>query len=122
MINNNLLYGVAALLAGSSYTIPSHMAFGSTTGTLTADDIITSGEFDRNALSSKTYTLNKVTYEAVIIASEASNKYVNVIGLHNDGTLGSSGNLQANFLVSSLLHTTAFDLSAELWITFERSV
>ena len=119
MINNNLLQGVAALLAGSSYTIPSHLAFGSTTGTLTAADIITSGEFDRNALDSKTTTGATARLSGGRISTEANNEQVAMVGLHNSATLSSSNNLQAAFLVSSLIHTTSFDIDVEFWFTFQ---
>lgn len=120
MINDNILNGVAQLLSGGSYTIPSYLAFGSTTGTLTAQDIVTSGEFDRNALDSDSASANVVKYIGKRLSTEANNEYVNVIGLHNASTLASSGNLQANFLVPSLLHTTSFDINVEFWFSIER--
>jgi hypothetical protein len=120
MINDNFLTGAAKLMAGESYTIPSYMAFGSTFGTLTATDLITSGEFDRNILDSKSTTGATVKFVGGRTGVEANNERVQVIGLHNSSTIYSSGNLQANTLIASLTHTTSFDISAEFWITFER--
>jgi hypothetical protein len=120
MINDNFLYGAAKLMAGESYTIPSHMAFGSTFGTLTANDISTSGEFDRNALDSLSTTNNIVKFVGRRLSTEASDETIQLVGLHNASGLASTGNLQANVLLSSLIHTTDFDLEVEFWMQFER--
>lgn len=122
MINDNFLLGMAKLAGGQSYTIPSHLAFGSTTGTLTSADLVTSGEFDRNALSTPDVATNVVKYIGSRSSVEGDNTYINVIGLHNTSTPYSSGDLQANFLVPSLLHTTSFDIEVEFWVSFNRSV
>lgn len=120
MINDNYLNGVALKMANGSYTIPSHLAFGSTTGTLTAADIITSGEFDRNPLSTIEANSNIVKYIGNRLSVEASNEIINVIGLHNASGLASTGNVQANMLLPALVHTTAFDINVEFWFTFNR--
>ena len=121
MINDNMLSGVASLMAGSTYTVVSHLAFGSTTGTLTATDLITSGEFDRNAIDSKSATGNVVKYIATRSSTEANGTtYLNLIGWHNTSTANSSGYMQANFLIPSLLQTTSFDIEFELWVQFTR--
>lgn len=120
MINDNYLNGAATLMAGGGYNVISYVAFGSTTGTITSADLITSGEFDRNAIVSATPTGNTVLYLANRNSTEGDNHYINVIGWHNEAVLASSGNLQANFLVASLLHTTAFDIECELSVTFNR--
>ena len=121
MINDNFLNGMASLAGGQSYTLPSHLAFGSTTGTLTSADLITSGEFDRNAVSTPVVATNVVKFIGSRSSVEGDNNYINVIGFHNSGTAYSSGNLQTNFLVPSLLHTTSFDIEVEFWISFNRS-
>lgn len=121
MINNLLLYIAAdKLIGGTTYNIPAYMAFGSTTGTLTAADTVTSGEFDRNALTSTSRTDNIAKYSCTRTSTEANNEYINVVGLHNSSGLASSGNLVANMLVASLLHTTAFDVDIEFWISVSR--
>lgn len=120
MINDNFLAGAAKLMVGESYTIPSYMAFGSSTGTLTSADTKTSGEFDRNALDSKSSTNATSKFVGSRSSVEALNETVQLIGLHNAATLYSSGNLQVNTLIASLIHTTSFDISAEFWVTFSR--
>lgn len=122
MLNDNFLNGMASLAAGESYTIISHLAFGSTTGTVTATDTITSGEFDRNAIDSTDAVGNVVKYIGSRSSAEANGStYINVVGWHNSATLASSGNVQANFILPSLLQTTSFDLELELWVGFERA-
>ena len=121
MINDNILNGIAAKLAGGSYTIPSHLAFGSTSGTLTVNDIITSGEFDRNALSSVTNTTNVVKFIGARLSTEANNETTNIISLVNSGTLRGSGDIQVNFLIPSLIHTTSYDMNIEVWLTINRA-
>lgn len=122
MINDNLLNGTASLLGGQSYTLISHTAFGSTTGTITGQDLVTSGEFDRNALDATTQVIdNQVRYYGRRSSVDANNEFINVIGWHNAATLASTGNLQANWLVASLQHTSDFDVEVQLWVNVERS-
>jgi hypothetical protein len=121
MINDEFLEGMATLASGGSYTVISHLAFGSTSGTITATDLITSGEFERDTIDSTTSTGNTVTYVGSRSSAVADGTtYINVVGWHNASTLASSGNLQANFLLPSLLQTTSFDLEFELTIDFNR--
>lgn len=120
MINNNLLTGIAKMLAGESYTIPSYLAFGSTTGTITATDTSASGEFDRNALDSDDRTDYTIKYIGRRLSTEAGSETINNVALVNSSTLASTGNIQANALIASLVHTTSFDVDVEFWITISR--
>lgn len=120
MINDNLLNGTATLLAGGAYNVISHLAYGSTTGTITSADLITSGEFDRDAITGASVAANTVTYVCTRSSAVANNEIVNCIGFHNSAILVSSGNLQANMLVASLIHTTDFDIEVELVISVQR--
>lgn len=122
MINDNYLNGMAKLAVGEAYTIPSHLAFGSTTGTITSADLVTSGEFDRNALDSDSQSTNVAKYIGSRSSATAGNEYINVISFVNSSTLRGSGDIQSNFLISSLLHTTSFDVEVEWWVSFNRSV
>jgi len=121
MINNNYLNGLASLMASESYTVVSHLAFGSTTGTLTATDTVTSGEFDRNAISSKAATGNTVKYIGSRDSTEAGNEYINVTSFVNSSTVSGSNDIQTNMLVSSLLHTSDFTVEIETWIKHVRA-
>lgn len=121
MINDNMLYMAAQRLAGSTtIPLPSYLAFGSSTGTLTASDVITSGEFDRNALTSITPNLSTVTYSGTRSAAEANNERLFLVSLVNSGTAYGSSDIISNFLMSSMIHTTSFDLNFELVYTVSR--
>jgi hypothetical protein len=119
MINNNLLNGIASLLGAEAYTLPSHLAIGSTTGILSAADTVTSGEFDRNALDSDVVTNNLIKFVGRRLSTEANNEVVNIISLVNSNTLFGTGDIQAAFLVPSLVHTTNFDIDVEFWIRIQ---
>jgi hypothetical protein len=120
MINDNFINGIASLLAGSTYTIPSYLAFGSTTTTLTTTDVYTPEEFDRNVLDSKGVSTNVVRYIGSRLSTEAHNELICDIALVNSATLRGSYDIQSSFLVSSLTHSTSFDISVEYWFTINR--
>jgi len=120
MINDNFINQMAAVINGESITVPTYLAFGSTTGTLTSQDTVTSGEFDRNLYTTRERTNNTTKLSFLRSGTEvttSSGQTINVIGLMTGSTAGS---LWSNVLVSSLLHTTAFDLDIELWYTVNR--
>jgi len=119
MINDNYLSGLAKLMVGASYSIPSHGAVGSTTGTLTATDIVTSGEFDRDTLSFDR-SLNTSKFGFVRSASEAGNEVINVASFTNSATPFGTSDIQVNMLIASLTHTTDFDVEIEAWVTHSR--
>lgn len=121
MINDNYLDGLAKLMTGESYDIPSHMAFGSTTGTLTANDVVTSGEFDRNAIDSANSTNNIAKIIGRRISSEAGSETIRLVSLTNSSTVSGSNDIQGNFLTSSIIHTTDFDFEVEFWFKHERA-
>lgn len=120
MINDNILNGIASLLAGSTFTLPSYLAFGSTTGTLTATDVITSGEFDRNVLTNDFSTTNTVTYIGNRLGVEAASETINIISLVNSSTLAGSNDIISNFLLPAVIHTTSFDINIEITYTITR--
>ena len=120
MINDNYLNGLAQLMTGESYNITSHLAFGSTTGTLTATDVVTSGEFDRNPLDNSLTSGMVAKFIGSRSSTEAGNERINLISFVNSDVASGTGDIQANMLVASLLHTSAFSVEAEMWITHVR--
>lgn len=121
MINDNYLEGLAKLMAGESYTVVSHLAFGSTTGTLTSADTVTSGEFDRNAIDSSASSGNTVKFIGSRDSTEASDEYINLVSFVNSGSASGTGDIQTNMLVASLLHTTDFSVEIEMWVKHQRA-
>ena len=120
MINDNYLNAAATLLSGVMTSVPSALAFGSTVVTLTTTDVYVPGEFDRNVLDSLNSTNNTVRYIGTRNSPEAHNEMIQQIALVASSTLMSSNNIYSNFLVSSLVHTTSFDISVEYWFTVNR--
>lgn len=119
MINDEYLLGVAKLMTGETYNIPSYMAFGSDSTTISAADEVISGEFERNPLDSSESSLNVAKFLFNRSSAVANNEYINVVGLHNSSS--GSGNLMAAFAVSSLLHTSDFDVDIEYWVRHQRA-
>jgi len=119
MINNNFLEGLAKMLNGESYTVPNYMAFGSTLITPTSADTSVAGEFDRNATTSSrsTYTVKFVGSRT---AAEANNETLYNTALVNSSVLYSSGNVQANTVIASIIHSSTFDIDVEYWFTINR--
>lgn len=115
MINNDMLYGIGDLLIGNNVTIPSHMTLGSVSDTLSSGDIITSGEFKRQAFTSTTRIGNIVKYATLFTGATASSLAINSVGLFNSSV---GGDLWANMLMSSILQTSAFDIDIEMWFQF----
>lgn len=107
MINNNMLYGLAALAVGTATAIPAYLALGSTDGTLTSADTVTSGEFSRLALTSRTSVNNIITWDLLRTGASATSTPINVIGLWTSSVAGS---LWCGVLTSSLIQSTAFDV------------
>ena len=112
------LIELAKALNGESNTIPSHVAFSSTVITPDTADTSIPGELDRSATSGTRVT-NQVTFNALRSGATASSTgdYINTLGLF---TSTSGGNLYAEALVPSVLHTTTFDLEIDWKVTIER--
>lgn len=119
MINDNLLIGIAQKLNNEAFTLPSYLAFGSTLITPSNTDTSVAGEFDRNAVTSSRST-NTIKYSGSRLATEASNEVIYNTALVNSGTLRSSGNIMANTVIASLVHSTNFDIDIEYWFTINR--
>lgn len=118
-LNNNYLQGIAKLIIGEAVSIPSHMAFGSTTGTITAADTETSGEFDRVTLDTPERDVAIAKLIATRPGATAANEVMQNIGVWNGAS--SSDELWANFLISSFTHTTDFDLEVQHWVSITQS-
>jgi hypothetical protein len=118
MINNNMLYGLGDLMIGTAgVTIPSYMTMGSVSDTLTSGDLVTSGEFKRIAITTKSRSSNIDKFQTLFTGTLASSLYINSVGLFNSSA---GGALWANMLMSSILQTTSFDIDVEFWVQLSR--
>lgn len=114
-LNNNYLEGIAKLIIGEGVSIPSYLAFGSDFDVITSADIVTSGEFDRVVLSTPERDVAIAKLIGLRTGATAANEVVQNIGVWNGAS--STDGLWANFLVSSFIHTSDFDLEVQHWVS-----
>lgn len=121
MITDTYLYNITKLMNGESSAIPSYTAFTST--------VITPDSTDTSSLFADEYTrviatgvrsLNQLTFSSLRPGTIASSDgdILNTMGLFNAST---GGELLAEAVIPSILHTTSFDLETDWTITVERN-
>jgi hypothetical protein len=115
MITNSMLNEIAT----SFSSVPTHLVVGSEGVTVLASDVILTGEFERIGLDSNAVDGATVKFYGSRSSVVANNDLINNLGLVKSGSLGSS-DLLVGSLITSLLHTTSFDLGVEFWFTFSR--
>jgi hypothetical protein len=120
MINDNFLTEMAKALAGESYVVPAYLAFGSDVITESTTTTSLSGEFGtRGSLtdsrSSQTVTFTGLRLGATIATS--AGETLNAMSLNSSST---SGSHLSEVLLSSILHTTAYDIEVVWQITTAR--
>ena len=120
MIHDYTLTTIPKLLIGSSVDVPSHLAFSSDDITPQYADTSISGEAGaRISFSASEADGNAVIYTGTrtSVVPPAGGTYLNVSALEDAST---GGNMWASALLSSLLHTTSFDLEIRHQITIDR--
>jgi len=121
MIHTTILTEIPNLLIGNSVDLPSHMAFSSDDITPALADTSISGEAgNRIAFSSSEVDGNSVTFTATRNSTipPFGGTYLNVSALMNSSA---GGEMWVSALLSSLLHTTSFDLEIRHTLIFDRS-
>lgn len=119
MITDTFLNNMAAVLNGSSFSIPTHNAFSSTSITQSPTASTLTGESLTRVTLTPDTVVNRTNFTGLrsgAVASSSGN-IVNAIGLF---TASSSGTLLATALVPSVLHTSSFDLSVDWGISVNR--
>lgn len=118
MITDKFENNVAGLIGGEIATIPSHIIFSTSVITPNATDTALPSELDRSVATKSRITKN-ITFTAIRSGSVASTggDIINSLGL---GTAPTGGDLLGEAVVSSLLHTTAFDLQVDWLISVQR--
>ena len=120
MIVDTFLNNMAGLINGESSTIPSHAAFSSDVLTAAATDTSLSSELDSPRLSiTKARSTNTTTYSFIRSSTDASagGDYLNAMAIIDAAT---GGYIMSETAISSLLHTTDFDVEVDWKITVER--
>jgi len=121
MITDIFLEEVAKYMNAEASTTVSDLTFSSTVITPDATDTSVAGELGArvtttNSRSSTVPTVTFIGTRSGAIAS-SSGDFVNLVALF---TASSGGNLMAEALVPSVLHTTSFDLEVNWSITAAR--
>lgn len=118
MITDTFLYEIAKKINGESSTSPNYIDFSSTAITPDVADTSLPGVIAGGGTATQTRYLNTVTFNKIRSGAVASSTgdYINALGLSLNG-----GNLFAEALVPSILHTSSYDLEADWDITVNRS-
>jgi len=119
MINDNFLKEMGKALNGESYSVPSYMTWSSSPISESSSSTSLSGEAFPRAAVSNVRSDNNVVFTAIKSGALASSTgdSLRSIGLNSS----SSGGIHlSEKLLSSILHTTAFDVLVSWTVRFER--
>lgn len=120
MIQNTFLNKLPQLVAGSTVNLPSHMAFSSSATLPVESDNTLTGEIGtRVSFDSTTIDSNSLTFTGTrsSVAPGASGDTLTSFGIMNSTT---GGDMWATAIMSSLLHTTSFDIELNMTVRFDR--
>jgi len=114
-IMDNLLNDMAKTLIGDTFTAPTHGAWSSTAITIDPTDTTLSGEFGTRSTMVGSRILNEVTFTGLrtgASVTSSTGERLNSMGLFNAASVGT---LHSEALVTSVLHTSDFDVELD-WI------
>jgi hypothetical protein len=120
MIHNTFLTDIPNLVAGNAVTIPAYMAFGSSGTPLVETNNAMNGEVgSRVAFDATTVDNNAITFTGTRLSTApgASGQTLTAVGVMNSSA---GGDLWASAIMSSLLHTTAFEIEINETVRFNR--
>lgn len=119
MIVDNFLTEMAKAMNGESTNMPSHLAYGSTTMTISTDTSSITGEFGSRDSITGARTTNVVTFNGLKSGSTvgSSGETLFTFSLWNSS---GSGDLHSAVLVPSILHTSSFDIDTDWQFTVTR--
>jgi len=121
-IHDTFLTDIPQLVRGDSISVISHMTFSSDDIQPAISDNTLAGEtLPRIALQQTTVDGNLITWRATRNSTVPpfGGTFLNVEAVF---TASTGGNMWASALLSSLLHTTSFDLEIRHTVTFDREV
>lgn len=120
-IKDKLLENSAKAQANISFNVPAAFAIGSDEITPDTIDGSTEGEFDRLTFSENPSVLDAVaTFRAVRNGATAANEYINALYLVDSSVAGGASDVLTEQVISSLLHTTSFDIIIEQDVEYQR--
>jgi len=120
MINNNLLTEVAKAFSGEGYVTPSFMAFGSTVIVPNAGTSSLTGEFGSRSALSVSRNNNVVLLSGIRSGAVVASSTGDVLNSLSMNSASSGGVHLSENTLSSIIHTTSFDVAVEFELRFNR--
>lgn len=120
MINDNFLVELAKALAGESYVVPTYLAFGSSVLTESATSTSLSGEFGSRVAVTDSRALNVVTFNGLRSGASVSTSAGDTLNGMALFSSSSGGTILTNTALSSIIHSTAYDIEVDSVITISR--
>lgn len=119
MINDNFLTALAKLMNSESASMPSYLAYGSSTMVVETDSSSLVDEYNNRDAVSGSRSGTVVTFNGLrsgsVVGSAGDTLYT--VGLYDSV---SGGNLMSAVLTSSILHTSSFDIDIDWQFTIKR--
>lgn len=121
MITDLFLNEMAKALAGESYVVPTYLAFGSSVITESAGSTTLSGEFGSRVAVTDSRSTSTVTFTGTRSAASVSTSAGDTLNSMGLKSSSSGGTHLSETALSSIIHTTTFDIEVESIITFGRA-
>ena len=120
-IKDKFLENSAKAQANISFNVPAAFALGSDEITPDTINSSTDGEFDRLSFNiNPTVSSGIVTFKTVRTGAVAANEYINALFLVDSTVAGGATDVLTEQVISSLLHTTSFDIIIEQDVEYQR--
>ena len=121
MITDNFLNEMAKALANESYVVPAYLVFGSDVISESASSTSLTGEaYSRVALTDSRAS-NVVTFTGLKTGASIASSVGHTLNAMAINSSASGGTHLSETLLSSIIHTTAFDVEVEARITNARA-
>ena len=114
MITNLFKQLVTASLAGSTFTAPSHIAWGDSSTAATEDDTVLGNELERNAIDTNIVTGTTIEITSTLTTAELVGSTIKEVGLLN---ASSSGTLFMRNTFNDIEKTSGFEVDSTFIIT-----
>lgn len=120
MITNNFLYETAKALAGDSFVLPSYLAFGSTVITPNAASSTVTGEIGSRYAVTDARANAIVTWSGIRVGANVASSSGDTLNAVYVTSASTGGTLFSENTLSSIIHTTAFDIAVDYTVTVAR--
>lgn len=117
MINDNFLTEMSKALASESYDVPAYAAWGSTVLTVSATSTSLSGEYGARSALSDSRDGIEVAFSGLRTGASVSSSSGDVLNGISLNSASSGGTHLSEVLLSSIIHTTGFDITVDWRIT-----